>query len=110
MIGSDRTDFLYGGFDRDLLRGEGSADYLNGSDGNDLLAGGGGSDILLGGAGADELRGDAGTDFAMYYSSAAAVTVNLATGRGSGGEAEGDRFFSVEGVQGSEFRRPHHRQ
>ncbi len=110
VIGSDRTDYLYGGFDRDLLRGEGSADYLNGSDGNDLLAGGGGSDILLGGAGADELRGDAGTDFAMYYSSAAAVTVNLATGRGIGGEAEGDRFFSVEGVQGSEFRRPHHRQ
>ena len=103
VIGSDRTDYLYGGFYRDLLRGEGSADYLDGGDGNDLLAGGGGSDILLGGAGADELRGDAGTDFAMYYSSAAAVTVNLATGRGIGGEAEGDRFFSVEGVQGSNF-------
>ena len=31
------------------------------------------------------------------------MTVNLATGRGSGGEAEGDRFFSVEAVQGSNF-------
>ena len=80
VIGSDRTDYLYGGFDRDILRGEGSADYLNGSDGNDLLAGGSGSDILLGGAGADELRGDAGTDFAMYLSLRATAAWAAAAG------------------------------
>ena len=52
---------------------------------------------------ADELRGDGGTDFALFYGSQQAVTVNLATGRGSGGEAEGDRLVSIEAVQGSSF-------
>jgi Ca2+-binding RTX toxin-like protein len=39
----------------------------------------------------------------MYYSSGQAVTVDLATGTGRGGEAEGDRYSSVEAVQGSQY-------
>jgi Ca2+-binding RTX toxin-like protein len=103
LIGSARTDYFDGDSERNVLRGEGGEDDLEGLAGDDRLSGGAGRDILMGGAGADELRGDAGTDFAMYYESDAAVTVNLATGRGLGGEAEGDRFFSVEAVQGSNY-------
>ena len=103
LIGSDRTDYLYGSFERNVLEGGKGSDLLAGRAGDDTLAGGGGSDILLGEAGADELRGDGGIDFALYYASDAAVTVDLATGRGTGGDAQGDRFVSVEAVQGSMF-------
>ena len=103
LIGSAWTDYLYGDSERNILRGEGGDDDLEGGAGNDRLEGGGGRDILIGDAGADELRGDSGTDFAMYYQSDAAVTVNFATGMGQGGDAEGDRFVSVEAVQGSAY-------
>ncbi len=103
LIGSRRTDYLYGDEVRNILRGEGGSDLLLGRAGNDQLSGGAGNDILIGEEGADDLRGDGGTDFALYYASDQAVTVNLQTGRGFGGDAEGDRFTSVEAVQGSPF-------
>jgi Ca2+-binding RTX toxin-like protein len=103
LIGSARTDYLYGSSERNVLQGGNGADLLSGREGDDLLAGGGGSDILLGDEGADDLRGDGGVDFALYYASDQAVTVNLATGRGTGGDAQGDRFVGVEAVQGSSF-------
>ena len=52
--------------------------------------------------GADTLDGTGGDDWADYLGSAAAVTVNLATG-GSGGEAQGDSYISIEHVRGSDF-------
>lgn len=102
VIGSDQRDYLFGSFDGDILRGEGGSDYILGGDGNDVLAGGAGSDLLIGSSGADELRGDSGIDFTMYYDSAQAVNVDLATGRGRGGTAEGDWLVSVEGILGSD--------
>ena len=42
-------------------------------------------------------------DFARYYASDAGVTVDLAKGTGKGGDAEGDRFVSVESIDGSNF-------
>jgi Ca2+-binding RTX toxin-like protein len=103
LIGSDHTDYLDGDDTRNDLRGGGSADVLYGGGGDDRLSGGDGRDILIGEDGADELRGDGGMDFALYYASDAAVTVNLTNGTGRGGDAEGDRFISVESVQGSDF-------
>jgi Ca2+-binding RTX toxin-like protein len=58
---------------------------------------------LHGGAGADELRGGAGTDIAAYGASTQAVTIDLAAGKFSGGDAEGDRLSGIEGVFGSEL-------
>ena len=46
--------------------------------------------MLRGGAGPDTLDGGAGSDTASYYTSAAGVTVNLMTGAGTGGDAQGD--------------------
>ena len=78
-------------------------DTLTGGSGTNILRGFGGDDLLRGGAGADTLEGGVGTDLASYYNSAAAVTVNLAAGTGSGGDAQGDILVSIENVNGSNF-------
>jgi len=64
---------------------------------------GGAGDVLIGGAGADSLDGGAGTDTAVYSDSTAGVTVNLATGTGTGGDAEGDTLTSIENITGSDY-------
>ena len=101
VIGSAYGDVLDGSDQRDVLRGEGGADFLFGYDGNDLLDGGSGNDELDGGAGADELRGGTGVDLVYYGLSDAAVRVDLATGQGFGGDAEGDRLTGIENLEGS---------
>jgi Ca2+-binding RTX toxin-like protein len=72
-----------------------------GGAGVDTLIGGSGNDTLSGGPGADLLDGGGGTDTADYASSSAGVTVNLLSGTGSGGDAQGDTFNSIENVVGS---------
>ena len=76
-------------------------DTLNGGAGNDMLIGGSGNDTLIGGSGADLLNGGPGTDTANYAASPQAVTVNLLTGVGLGGDAEGDRLQGIENLIGS---------
>ncbi|UKJ76024.1 calcium-binding protein [Azospirillum brasilense] len=80
------------------LSGSGHADLLIGDGGANRLDGAEGDDTLIGGAGADTLVGGAGIDTADYSASAAGVTVDLAAGTGSGGDAEGDRLSEVERV------------
>ncbi|WP_442579972.1 calcium-binding protein [Mesorhizobium sp. ASY16-5R] len=64
--------------------------------------GGAGNDVLIGGGGADSLQGGAGTtDTADHSGSAAPVTVNLTTGTGSGGDAQGDTLTGIERLIGS---------
>ena len=77
------------------------ADILRGLGGNDMLFGGSGNDTLDGGAGADALIGGDGTDTADYSLSAAGVNVNLLTGLGSGGDAQGDILSGIENIIGS---------
>ena len=96
-------DTLTGWNFADLLDGDAGNDILYANDGDDRLFGGEGDDRLDGGKGADQLFGGIGFDTASYWNSAQAVTVNLATGRGTGGEAEGDILSSIEGVIGSAF-------
>ena len=71
--------------------------------GDDVIDGGAGDDILNGGSGADILRGGAGFDIADYSGGSAAVTVNLQTGTGTGGDAAGDTLSGIEGVIGTAF-------
>ena len=85
----------------DSLTGDGGDNWLHGGGGADRLAGGGGDDTLEGGAGADRLDGGAGDDVLSYRESDAGVTVNLATGRTSGGDAQGDTIRGFEHVWGS---------
>jgi Ca2+-binding RTX toxin-like protein len=81
--------------------GSAFADRLLGDGNANVLTGGDGDDTLRGGAGADTLNGGNGSDFANYQGSASAVTVNLATGINSGGDAQGDVLTGVENLYGS---------
>ena len=85
------------------LSGSRYNDVLTGDAGANRLDGGAGHDRLTGGAGADVLVGGPGNDAAYYASSAAAVTVNLLDGTGTGGDAEGDTLDSIEYLSGSAF-------
>ena len=88
--GEEGNDLLVGGAGNDRLSGGDGIDTLRGGAGADRLNGDAGNDTLLGGAGGDLLNGGADFDTASYATSIAAVTVNLASGTGSGGDAAGD--------------------
>ncbi|WP_342238050.1 calcium-binding protein [Inquilinus sp. OTU3971] len=99
--GTVEDETLTGNALRDVIKGLGGNDTLNGDAGNDTLEGALGDDILRGGAGADALDGGLYTDTASYYTSTAGVTVDLAAGIGSGGDAEGDTLTGIENLSGS---------
>ena len=113
LTGGDGDDRLYGRTADDTLIGNGGNDRLSGQSDNDTLRGGPGDDTLVGGYGADELDGGPGTDTADYARSRPGfsleplalpgVTVNLATGVGSDGEAQGDTLTGIENLTGSDF-------
>jgi Ca2+-binding RTX toxin-like protein len=102
LVGDDLDNGIYGYDGNDTLIGLDGDDFLSGGDGDDMLMGGDGNDGLNGGAGADVLIGGLGSDFARYAPSTEAVTVNLITGLGSGGWAEGDILSGIENVSGTE--------
>jgi Ca2+-binding RTX toxin-like protein len=78
-------------------------DVFYGNDGANEFYGGEGDDYFTGGGGADYLYGGWGfRDQAIYKDSAVGVTVNLATGVGFGGTAEGDVLAAIEDLAGSE--------
>jgi Ca2+-binding RTX toxin-like protein len=77
------------------------ADTILGFGGNDIIFGLGGNDEIKGGGGADTINGGSGTDTANYSDSAEGVVVNLASGLGFGGTAEGDTLTSIENLTGS---------
>jgi Ca2+-binding RTX toxin-like protein len=83
------------------INGTNGADFLWGTDFDDSMYGWGGNDRLKGYGGADYLDGGAGIDTVYYGDSTVGVAVNLATGRGYGGSAEGDTLISIEYVFGS---------
>src|SRR4051794_18627828 len=86
----------------DSIAGTDGDDTLIGLAGDDQLKGGGGSDVLIGGLGADSMAGGDGNDTASYVNSSTAVTVSLATGTGSAGEAAGDMLQTIENLTGSD--------
>ncbi|MGF6228189.1 Ca2+-binding RTX toxin-like protein [Inquilinus ginsengisoli] len=103
LSGDAGKDSIDGGADNDGTFGNAGNDSITGGGGVDQLDGGDDNDILEGGAGADTLTGGNGIDTASYASSAAGVSVNLATGAVSGGDAVGDTFTTVEQLLGSGF-------
>lgn len=106
--------------DNKFVGGDGN-DYLDGGLGNDTLEGGDLNDTLIGGDGEDILDGGNGNfDRADYSASKSAVTISMSqqgtydggdpyNGRDgapvkqSGGDAQGDQFWSIEWVIGSAY-------
>jgi Ca2+-binding RTX toxin-like protein len=98
LEGGAGDDSLYGGEGYDLLIGGKGDDVLYGQVGDDRLKGEEGDDVLIGGDGADWLYGGDGFDTADYSSSTSAIVVDLSSGTGTGGDAEGDLFFDIEKI------------
>ncbi len=104
LYGGANVDNLYGGSETDYLWGEDGEDTLDGGDGDDVLRGGWDSDTFIGSSGADtNYGGDGERDLVDYSESSRRVEVNLETGRGVGGLAEGDRYDGIEDVTGSRW-------
>lgn len=61
--------------------------------GNDIIKGSGGADTISGGGG--------GGKDTVDYSASAAVKVNVSTGVGTGGQADGDQLSNIETLKGS---------
>ena len=123
VAGSDQTDpvetefstfeNLIGSAHRDVLTGDDRMNDIKGGAGDDVIRGGKSSDMLEGGPGADMINGghtrisstnaaDRFMDTASYAGAAEGVTVDLAAGRGTAGDAEGDTFVSIEKFMGSD--------
>ena len=94
-----------GGSGNDTLTGHSfNANTLIGGAGDDVLIGGSQNDVLIGGTGADYLDGGSGTqDKVDYSASGSAVSVNLTSRRGAGGDAAGDALHGIENVVGSSY-------
>ncbi|MCA0404937.1 MAG: hypothetical protein LCH39_02135 [Proteobacteria bacterium] len=67
----------------------------------DSLVGTSGNNTFIGSAGADTIIGNGGIDTVDYSGSSAGVNINLLTGQGQGGQAEGDNLSDITNVIGS---------
>jgi len=83
------------------LQGSDHGDTLIGDAGANVLNGGNGDDLLIGGAGGDAINGGDGVDTASWASSLSGVSVDLAAGLASGGDADGDTLTGIENLVGS---------
>jgi Ca2+-binding RTX toxin-like protein len=101
--GAAGNDVLHGDGGNDFLYGDAGNDFLFGGDGDDRMWGGDGNDIFVGGKGADAFAGASGIDTVRYETSPSGVHIDLTLGTGSGGDAAGDSFSSIEIVIGSRF-------
>jgi len=98
VSGGDAAGDVISNFEN-LLGGSGN-DVLVGDAGVNMIAGGVGNDVIEGGAGADTLDGGSGVDTLSYEGDGSGVSVNLATGVVSGGDAAGDVISNFENLRG----------
>ncbi len=94
---------LEGSSFNDTLTGDGGGNWLYGLAGRDTLLGGDGNDMLIGGAGADILDGGNGVNAVSYADSTRTVAIDLVSGRGTYGDADGDTLIRISDVIGSGF-------
>lgn len=102
LRGDGDENRLLGGLGNDRMNGRAGNDSLMGQLGNDRLSGGG-VDLLSGGLGSDRLAGGRDLDRAIYWTASSGLTVDLQRAEDNTGEARGDVFRSIEGLDGSNF-------
>jgi Ca2+-binding RTX toxin-like protein len=107
LTGDDQANTFLAGDGNDILDGKEGNDRLFGENGNDEIFGGSGDDTLVGGTGSgwfsDILDGGEGSDTASYITATSGVAASLAERTGWQGEATGDKFISIENLEGSAF-------
>ena len=117
LIGNAGNDRLFGGDGNDQIYTGTGSDYVNAGEGNDQIIlrqsrvsdvltiyGAGGNDAVSPGAGAEYVNGGAGDeDFVEFQQAPSGVHVDLASGVGELGWAEGDRYVSIELAYGSAY-------
>jgi len=101
IYGTDNLDIIGAGGWFGRIGATDGDDWIFGLGGDDWIYGLDGNDLLQGGEGADKLFGNDGIDTAIYSDSPRGVTVNLHTGEGYGGTAEGDILVGIENITGS---------
>jgi Ca2+-binding RTX toxin-like protein len=89
FIGTSAANHFWGRGGGDVFNSGGGNDMLDGGNDGDILYGEAGNDTIIGGAGQDYLDGGAGIDTVVYTGSSAGVTVDIANGTASGGDADG---------------------
>ncbi|PSC06028.1 hypothetical protein SLNSH_06550 [Alsobacter soli] len=94
-------EYVLGSAFADRITGDANANWFYGGSGDDTLIGAAGADTMVGGWGADSMDGGSGVDTLDYTGSSTGVTVNLATGVGLGGDAQGDTLIGFENVWGT---------
>ncbi len=107
--GAERDTASYAGAGEAVYANLGNAALNTGADaqgdvyqGNILnLIGSSFSDTLEGTADANDFTGGGGSDTVSYQDSASGVMGSLASGLGSSGEANGDRYFAIANLTGS---------
>ena len=83
--------------------GSAAGQYISGGRFGDTLLGLNGDDRLEGRVGGDRLDGGFGRDTASYAHAASGVAASLTYPAGNIGEAAGDRYNSIENLEGSRF-------
>lgn len=86
-----------------LFDGGAGNDSITGTAAAEQILGGTDNDTLNGGAGADTLNGGDGIDTASYATSTAGIVMSLGVGKGTWGDATGDRLSNIENLTGSAY-------
>lgn len=97
------NDHIIGNEFDNYIDGHNGDDLIQGFGGNDTLFGSEGDDELIGGAGIDHLDGGIGIDIASYRASNHGVYIDLGSGQGFGGHAQGDTLVNIENIVGSDL-------
>ena len=103
LISDSHLDTLSGSGIRDLIIGTYLGENILGLGGNDDLFGRQGDDLINGGDGADRIDGGDGFDTVVFEDSNIGVRADLTSRIGQGGFAQGDIYFNIEGLIGTQF-------
>jgi hypothetical protein len=100
ILGTHNPTRMYSAISRISLFDSSIRTLLDGGVGDDLFIAGDSQEDFVGGLGIDTLTYEAGTDFSEGVL-ALGINLNLATGLGQSGFAEGDTLSGIENVYGS---------